>query len=168
MPRFSCKAGHAAARPRQGICLWSQLPTRQRSAVACRLKKAMGIIHKCRRQGSGSASPKGRARALAPSQSYRFVNNSNGLFSSLGRRPTFSPEISPILSEGGRAPGTRKSTAIGLRELPERSSRGSNRVTPSSFCSTDLRKLPGLISNSCMSPEASAPASSPLQAGDKP
>ncbi len=33
--------------------------------------KVMRIIHKCRRQGSGSLSLKGLARALTPSQSYR-------------------------------------------------------------------------------------------------
>ena len=120
----------------------------------------MRIIPKCPAgQGSGSPSPKGRARALAPSQSYRFVNNSHSLFSSSGRRPQIFPENSPILSEVGSVPGTRRPTAVDLRALPERSSRGRNRVIPSSCCSTDLRKLPGFISDSCKSPEDSNPAS---------
>lgn len=35
----------------------------------------MRIIHKCRRQGSGSASPKGHARALASRQNEREIEN---------------------------------------------------------------------------------------------
>jgi len=75
--------------------------------VACRTK-VMIIVHKCRRQGSGSASPKGRARALAPSQSYRFVNNFHDLPTD-GRRPQISPEISSCLCKVGRAKSPQSS-----------------------------------------------------------
>lgn len=70
---------------------------------------AMRIIHKCPAgQGSGSASPKGRARALAPSQSYRFVNNSHdNRFS--GRRPQIFPETSSCLCKVGRAKSPQSS-----------------------------------------------------------
>jgi len=77
------------------------------SLCPCRTK-VMRIVHKCRRQGSGSASPKGRARALAPSQSYRFVNNSHDLPTD-GRRPQISPEISSCLCKVGRAKSPQSS-----------------------------------------------------------
>ena len=77
------------------------------ASVSCRTK-VMRIVHKCRRQGSGSASPKGRARALAPSQSYRFVNNSHDLPTD-GRRPQISPEISSCLCKVGRAKSPQSS-----------------------------------------------------------
>lgn len=64
--------------------------------------KVMRIIHKCRRQGSGSASPKGCARALAPSQSYRFVNNPHDRRCD-GRRPQIFPEKSSCLCKVGNA-----------------------------------------------------------------
>ena len=114
--------------------------------------KAMGIIHKCPGgQGSGSPSPKGRARALAPSQSYRFVSNSHGLLLPTGRRPQISSNFLPFLLKGGcQEPAGRD--AFGPQALPVRSSRCLNRVDPSSSCSTDPRKRPGLISNSCLSP----------------
>ena len=145
-----------------------RVPTSHRD-VACRIKQVMRIIHKCPAgQGSGSPSPKGRARALAPSQSYRFVNHSHDLFPHSGRRPQFFPEIPSFSPKVGSVPGTRRPRTIGQRALPVRSRRGWNRVIPSSCCSTDLRKLPGLISNSCMSPEDPSSESSPLQAGDKP
>jgi len=78
-----------------------------RVLVSCRTK-VMRIVHKCRRQGSGSASPKGRARALAPSQSYRFVNNFHDLPTN-GRRPQISPEISSCLCKVGRAKSPQSS-----------------------------------------------------------
>jgi len=104
-------------------------------ARACGLKKAMRIIHECPAgQGGTSASPKGCARALAPSQSYRFVSISHGL-SCFGRRPQIFPKISLSFLEGRRVPGTHRPTAIGPWALPVRSRRGQNRVTPSSFYS---------------------------------
>ena len=93
----------------------------------------MRIVHKCRRQGSGSASPKGRARALAPSQSYRFVNNSHDLPTD-GRRPQISPEISSCLCKVGRAkspqssgrsPGEAVGEIIPCLELAQAEERGS-------------------------------------------
>jgi hypothetical protein len=69
----------------------------------------MRIIHKCPAgQGSGSASPKGQARALAPSLSYRFVKNSHGL-PITGRRPQIFPEISSCLCKVGRAKSPQSS-----------------------------------------------------------
>ena len=71
--------------------------------------KVMRIIHECPvGQGSGSASPKGCARALAPSQSYRFVNNSHD-HPAHGRRPQIFPEKSPNLCQAGRAKNLRAS-----------------------------------------------------------
>ena len=89
----------SASRPYPGFSLCSLCPCRT---------KVMRIVHKCRRQGSGSASPKGRARALAPSQSYRFVNNSHDLPTD-GRRPQISPEISSCLCRVGRAKSPQSS-----------------------------------------------------------
>jgi hypothetical protein len=70
--------------------------------------KVMRIIHKCRRQGSGSASPKGCARALAPSQSYRFVNNSHD-HPTHGRRPQIFPGKISRLCKVGNAKNPRAS-----------------------------------------------------------
>jgi len=110
LPRFTAALHDAVLR----IC---ECVGQQRTAVAttdflrgfvpCRTK-VMRIVHKCRRQGSGSASPKGRARALAPSQSYRFVNNSHDLPTD-GRRPQISPEISSYLCRVGRAKSPQSS-----------------------------------------------------------
>jgi len=73
-------------------------------------KKSTGIIHKCPEgQGSGSPSPKEKARALAPSQSYRFVNNSRGLFSNDCHRPQIFPEKFPVSFKNGKAKTPRAS-----------------------------------------------------------
>ena len=71
-------------------------------SCACRFQ-VMRIIHKCPGgQGSGSASPKGPARALALSQNYRFVNNSQD-YRTYGRRPQNFPQKFSLLCKDGRA-----------------------------------------------------------------
>ena len=134
-------------------------------SVACRTK-VMRIVHKCRRQGSGSASPKGRARALAPSQSYRFVNNSHDL-PTAGRRPQISPEISSCLCKVGRAkspqssgrsPGEAVGEIIPCLELAQAEFITKQRSPAASWL--DLKQL--------TEPHEFILASSPLQDREKP
>ena len=134
-------------------------------SVPCRTK-VMRIVHKCRRQGSGSASPKGRARALAPSQSYRFVNNSHDLPTD-GRRPQISPEISSCLCKVGRAkspqssgrsPGEAVGEIIPCLELAQAEFITKQRSPAASWL--DLKQL--------TEPHEFILASSPLQDREKP
>ena len=137
------------------------------SASPCFLRKTlMRIVHKCRRQGSGSASPKGRARALAPSQSYRFVNNSHDLPTD-GRRPQISSEISSCLCKVGRAkspqssgrsPGEAVGEIIPCLELAQAEFITKQRSPAASWL--DLKQL--------TEPHEFILASSPLQDREKP
>jgi len=135
--------------------------------------KVMRIIHKCRRQGSGSLSPKGLARALAPSQSYRFVNNSHDLPAS-GRRPqNFPPKISPALL------GSGSQELAGQRRLTSRSDRKDHSRTRTGFRTEfileqaspeatwlNFKQLTEL--GSPKDRKSQCPASSPLQVRNKP
>ena len=142
---------------------WIFLPWR--SLRPCRFR-VMRIIHKCRRQGSGSASPKGRARALAPSQSYRFVNNSHD-HPSDGRRPQIFPEKSSRLCKVGRAKNPRASDGrpegaageIILRLEPARTEFIAEQRSPAASW-LDLKQL--------TEPHKYNVASSPLQDREKP
>jgi len=128
--------------------------------------KVMRIIPKCRRQGSGSASPKGRARALAPSQSYRFVNNSHDQRSD-GRRPQIFTGKSSCLCKVGRAktpqgsgrnPGEAAGEIIRHLEPARAEFLGKQRSPAASWL--DLKQL--------TEPQQHNVASSPLQDREKP
>jgi hypothetical protein len=101
----------------------------------------MRIIHKCPAgQGSGSASPKGRARALSPSQSYRFVNNSHDL-PSYGRRPQIFVRKIFLPVQGWNRQEPPGLWPEAPEELRERPSRPSSRRKPSSLGSAGLPQL---------------------------
>ena len=127
----------------------------------------MRIIHKCPAgQGSGSASPKGRARALAPSQSYRFVNNSHDKRSD-GQRPQIFPEKSSRLCKVGRAktpqgsgrnPGEAAGEITRHHEPARAEFLGKQRSSAASWL--DLKQL--------TEPHEHNVASSPLQDREKP
>jgi hypothetical protein len=127
----------------------------------------MRIIHKCPSgQGSGSASPKGRARALAPSQSYRFVKNSHDMFSH-GRRPQIPPKKFPNLCEVGRAKYPR---ASGLRpgEAAGEIILGLEPGCPEFLPQLRSLAVAWLYLRQLTEPHENIMASSPLQVGEKP
>jgi hypothetical protein len=108
----------------------------------------MRVIPKCRRQGSGSLSPQDPARALALSQSYRFVNNSHDLpFTAAGRK--FSPDNFPDfyivgkarnpLADGNRPAGASKECILALEQAQGRVLYGASTLEASWL---NLEQLP--------------------------
>jgi len=138
-------------------CSKSKAVSRFASHRTCRIK-SMRIIHKCPvGQGSGSPSPKEKAWALAPSQSYRFVSNPHGLYPCFGRRPQIFAFDFPILIKSGKARNLRAENHRPAGASGEINAALEPVLEPSSIWSEDPRKLPGLISNSCKSPEGLRP-----------
>src|SRR5688572_2579393 len=101
----------------------------------------MRVVHKCPWQGSGSASPKGCARALAPSQSYRFVSNPHGHRFD-GRRPQNFPENLLLLFEVEEAKIPRASDGR-PGEVAGKIMRSLDSAKPISLGSSDLPRLLG-------------------------
>jgi hypothetical protein len=67
--------------------VWRQVLQKARHRSGRWFGRGWGLVHKRRRRGCGSAEPRReRARALAPSQSNRFVNKSMGWEGAAGGR----------------------------------------------------------------------------------